>query len=133
VGVTSRGGGTAYTEFNVPEEGGVNFPVEVCPIAGKTGTAEVNDKADTSLFVAFGCTDDPEYDQIGRQPDLAVGAVLEESGFGSDVAAPLVAKVLEALYADTVPAALTAIERAEAFANRDDAVATTTTADGSPS
>ena len=64
---------------------------------------------------------------------LAVGAVLEESGFGSDVAAPLVAKVLEALYADTVPAALTAIERAEAFANRDDAVATTTTADGSPS
>jgi len=129
VGVTSRGVGTAYDVFNVPEEGGINFPVESCPIGAKTGTAEVNDKADTSLFVAFGCTDDPEYGQIGRTPEFAVGAVLEESGFGSDVAAPMVSLVIEAIHTNAVPAALTAEEQAEAFASRGDET-TTTTDDG---
>ncbi|MDH4168793.1 MAG: penicillin-binding protein 2 [Acidimicrobiia bacterium] len=130
VGVTSQADGTAFVPFNVPDEGGVNFPVEACPIAAKTGTAEVNDKADTSLFVAFGCTDDPQYGVSGRIPRYAVAAVLEESGFGSSVAAPMVANLMLALYEDTVPSALTAAERADAFVARNDTATTTTVVEG---
>lgn len=127
VGVTARLGGTAYNVFNIPEEGGINFPIESCPIGGKTGTAQVNDKADTSLFVAFGCTDDPEYNVLGETPEFAVGAVLEEAGFGSQVAAPMVANVIAAIHAGDVPAALNAEEQAAAFASRNDTDSTTTT------
>ena len=53
------------------------------PFAGKTGTAEVNDKADTSLFAGWGPA------VAGETPQYAIAVVVPESGFGGDVAAPL--------------------------------------------
>jgi penicillin-binding protein 2 len=73
-------GGTAAMPFE-------NFPV--WNVAGKTGTAQVSgNKSDTSLFAAFAPAEAPQY---------AVAAVLEESGFGAEAAAPLVRRMLEAL------------------------------------
>jgi penicillin-binding protein 2 len=79
IGATHRGG-TAGTPFE-------GFPGWT--VAGKTGTAQVSgNKADTSLFAAFAPAETPQY---------AVAAVLEESGFGAEAAAPLVRRMLEAL------------------------------------
>src|SRR5262249_32046263 len=57
-------------------------------VAGKTGTAQVQGKTDTSLFVGFGPAEAPQY--VGT-------AVLEESGFGADAAAPVIRRVFQAL------------------------------------
>jgi penicillin-binding protein 2 len=79
VGVTHTGG-TAGTVFK-------DFPGWT--VAGKTGTAQVSgNKADTSLFVAFAPAEAPLF---------VVDAVLEQSGFGAEAAAPLVRQILEAL------------------------------------
>jgi penicillin-binding protein 2 len=86
VGVTTSREGTAYATF-------AGFPNDTFPVAGKTGTAEVNSKADTALFAAFGPTTDPQY---------AVTIVLEESGFGGTAAAP-VARALFDVFAGLVP------------------------------
>jgi len=64
------------------------FPLDAFPIAGKTGTAQVDNKADTALFSAFG----PVY-----APRYQVTAVLEESGFGATSAAPVVRRIFEVL------------------------------------
>jgi penicillin-binding protein 2 len=48
----------------------------------------VNGKADTSLFAAVAPANDPQF---------VVVAIVEESGFGSVVAAPIVRRVLEVL------------------------------------
>ena len=89
--VVADGEGTASDGF-------AGFPLEAFPVAGKTGTAEVDPgkKADTALFAAFGPASDPRY---------AVVAVLEEAGFGADAAVPLVRKVFDYLQD---PAAATA-------------------------
>lgn len=87
LGVTNEVDGTAYFAF-------AGFPHENWPVAGKTGTAEVVGKADYSLFAAFGPNPNPDY---------VVAAVMEESGFGSSVAAPAVRRVLEPIATDTVP------------------------------
>ena len=98
--------GTAYNSFNSPF--GANFPLLSWPVAGKTGTAEVDGKADTSLFVAYGPNDFPELGiDISGEPEIAIVVVLEEAGFGSDSAAPVVAKILEPLATDTIPRART--------------------------
>jgi len=73
--------GTAAAAF-------AGFPLDRVPVLGKTGTAQVTGKADTSLFAAVAPANDPRY---------VVVAVVEESGFGSVVAAPIVRKVLEVL------------------------------------
>lgn len=86
-GVTSDSDGTAYEAF-------AGFPQEVWPVAGKTGTAQVKSidpitelsQEDTALFVGFGPVSDPQY---------VAAAVLEQSGFGGDVAAPLVRRVFD--------------------------------------
>ena len=62
---------------NVPVSGTASrafagFPLDRYPIAGKTGTAQVDGKSDTAVFAAFGPAPAPEY---------AV-AVVMESGFG---------------------------------------------------
>jgi penicillin-binding protein 2 len=57
-------------------------------VAGKTGTAEVVGKQDTSLFVGINPPEDPQYVTL---------AIVEEGGFGSAVAAPIVRRVMEAL------------------------------------
>jgi len=95
-GVTAHEEGTAYWAFNSRATGGLYFPLDRYPVAGKTGTAEVRGKADTSIFAAFGPVDEPTH---------AIVAVLEEAGFGSSVAAPLVARVLAPIFEGTVPEA----------------------------
>lgn len=65
-------------------------------VAGKTGTVEVSDKNDTSVFMAFG---------PAEQADYAIAVVLEEAGFGGQAAAPVARQVLGALALDAVPVA----------------------------
>lgn len=86
VGVTTLAGGTARATF-------ADFPNDTFPIAGKTGTAEVDQKADTALFAAFGPAPAPEFQ---------VAVVLEESGFGGTAAAP-VARALFDVFAGVAP------------------------------
>jgi len=80
-GVTIDRRGTATGVFE-------GWNSDAWPLASKTGTAEVNGKADSSLYVAYGPIGDPQY---------VVFAILEESGFGSQAAAPVVRRVLEPL------------------------------------
>ena len=102
VGVTADPEGTAYWSFNSEATNGVYFPLEEFPVAAKTGTAEVRGKADTSLFAAFGPVQAPTHVMV---------AVMEEAGFGSQVAAPLVARVLEPVLTGAVVEAPTAAVR----------------------
>jgi penicillin-binding protein 2 len=95
-GVLTHIRGTATNAFR-------GFPLLSYPIGGKTGTAEVRGLADTSLFAAYGPTD------VGT-PEIAIAAVLEESGFGSSAAAPLVRSILEPIALDEVPRARTTDE-----------------------
>jgi len=101
-GVLTGAGGTAVAAF-------AGFPHGECTVAGKTGTAQVRGKADTSVFAAYGCTN------LG-EPEIAIAVVLEESGFGSSAAAPVVRNVLEPLANDELPRARTfdEIESAQA-------------------
>ncbi|MFT5202202.1 MAG: penicillin-binding protein 2 [Candidatus Aldehydirespiratoraceae bacterium] len=89
--------GTAWRAFE-------GFDLVAWPVAGKTGTAEVDGKADTSLFVGYGPV------LPGRDPEIAVAVVLEESGFGSAVAAPVARDLLEAWATDSIPTARTTDE-----------------------
>jgi penicillin-binding protein 2 len=59
-------------------------------VAGKTGTAENPFGEDHAWFVAYAPAEDPE---------IAVALILENSGHGGSVAAPLVGKFLEAYFA----------------------------------
>ena len=102
VGVTEDIEGTAYWAFNSIATDGAFFPLENFPTAGKTGTAEVRGKADSSLFAAIIPAQEPEY---------VIVAMLEEAGFGSAVAAPMAARVLQKVVEDTVPEALTTENR----------------------
>ncbi|HVM12185.1 MAG TPA: penicillin-binding protein 2 [Actinomycetota bacterium] len=67
------------------------FPV---PVAGKTGTSETPNQQPHSWFAAFAPADRPRY--------VAV-AVVEEGGHGSEVAAPIVRRIMEHLF-DVDPA-----------------------------
>lgn len=80
-GVTKSG--TAATAF-----GGVDQ--SACPVAGKTGTAQVTGKNDTSLFTAFAPTPTD-----GRQSTIAMATVFDEAGFGAQAAVPLTRRILE--------------------------------------
>lgn len=86
VGVTASEDGTAYWPFQ-------GFPLDQYPVAAKTGTAQVNGKADTAVFAAFGPAPAPEYN---------VAVVMEESGFGGTAAAP-VARGLFDVFAGVTP------------------------------
>lgn len=72
-------GGTAAWVFN-------GFPVS---IAGKTGTAENSHGDDHGLFVAYAPYEDPR---------VAIAVIVEQGGFGSDSAAPIARKILEAAF-----------------------------------
>jgi penicillin-binding protein 2 len=78
-GVTSFHGGTATAAFS-------GFNQSNFPIAGKTGTAQVNNKEDTALFVAFG---------PATQPQFVVAVVLEQAGYGGVASAPVARRVFE--------------------------------------
>jgi len=64
------------------------FPLDLFPVAGKTGTAQVDNKADTAVFAAFGPLPAPRY---------AISVVLEESGFGGTASAPVARALFEGL------------------------------------
>jgi penicillin-binding protein 2 len=75
--------GTATSAF-------LGFPLDQYPVAGKTGTAFIGDTyQDTSWFAGMVPAGDPKY---------VVVAMVEQAGFGSDVAAPIVRRVIEQIY-----------------------------------
>ena len=77
-GVTQPGG-TGYFAFK-------DVPL---PVAGKTGTAEVNGKQDTSWFASFA---------PAENPDLVVVGMVSQGGTGGTIAAPMVADVYRGIY-----------------------------------
>jgi penicillin-binding protein 2 len=81
IGVTTDDDGTASGAF-------AGFPSNVFPVAAKTGTAQVNGKAPTAVFGAFGPAGAPQY---------AVSVLLEESGYGGSVAAPVARRIFDVL------------------------------------
>ena len=79
-GVTS-GAGTAASAF-------VGFDQTAFPVVGKTGTAQVDGIADTSLFASYG---------PALSPKWVVTAVMEESGFGAEASGEVSRRVYELL------------------------------------
>ena len=75
---TTKEGGTASYFSQLPK-----------PIAGKTGTAENSHGRDHGLFVAYGPVEDPE---------LVVVCIVEQGGFGSTAAGPIVYKAFEEFF-----------------------------------
>lgn len=94
--VTSNRFGTAYDAWR-------GFPVSV---GGKTGTAEIAGKKDTSWFMGYAPAD-PD-----KVPEIVVVALIEQGGHGAGVAAPMVRYVMEA-YFDIEHTDLGAIEGLE--------------------
>jgi penicillin-binding protein 2 len=92
--------GTAYDAFHSVAKGGIDFALDEYPIAGKTGTAEVQGKADSAWFVGFGPIK-PE-----TPPKYVFTVLLEESGFGGRLAAPVAAFVLNDLLFNAYPSVL---------------------------
>lgn len=70
------------------QEGGTASYFNALPrkIAGKTGTAENSHGRDHGLFVAYGPVEDPE---------LVVVCIVEQGGYGSSAAGPIVYKAFE--------------------------------------
>jgi penicillin-binding protein 2 len=66
------------------------FPFSEVSVAGKTGTAERPPHQDTSWFIAM-------VGKPGQQPDYVVATMVEQGGFGSQVAAPIARSVIERL------------------------------------
>ncbi|MGH9181766.1 MAG: penicillin-binding protein 2, partial [Acidimicrobiales bacterium] len=91
-GAVADEAGTAFSAF-------AGFPLDTFGLAGKTGTAQVSRRQDTSLFAAFGPVSAPQY---------AIAMVMEESGFGASVAAPAARRVFDVLSGrEPAPIALT--------------------------
>ena len=63
------------------------------PVSGKTGTAEVLGKGDTSWFVSWAPSGTPE------QARYAVAVVVTQGGTGAETAAPAARAIHEALAA----------------------------------
>ncbi len=79
LGVTRSGtGASAFSGFDLDGWG----------VAGKTGTAQVDDKADTAVFAAFGPAAAPKY---------SIAVIMEESGFGGSNAAPVARALFDVL------------------------------------
>ncbi|MFB4318338.1 penicillin-binding protein 2 [Actinomadura sp. 21ATH] len=74
--------GTAGGAFN-------GFDFKRVTVAGKTGTAEVWGKGDTSWFASYAPADKPRY---------AVVAMVSQGGTGASTAAPAVRAIYEAMY-----------------------------------
>jgi penicillin-binding protein 2 len=77
-GAANAPGGTSTPVFE-------GFPI---PVAGKTGTAEHNGKADQSWYVALAPYPNPKY---------VVAVTDEAGGFGADTAAPMARRILAEL------------------------------------
>jgi penicillin-binding protein 2 len=95
------------------------------PMAGKTGTAQVLNKADTSVFVGFG----PSGGLVPAQ--YAIAIIIPEAGFGADAAAPLTFSIMAPVSKNQVPAA-TPVAAAGATPPAGPTTTTTTPAAGGP-
>lgn len=76
------------------------------PMAGKTGTAQISGRPDTSLFVGYGPA------VAGLPARYAISVVLPEAGFGGEVAAPLALRMLQPVANGDLPRACTVAEQA---------------------
>jgi penicillin-binding protein 2 len=88
--VTASSSGTAAFQFE-------GFPV---PVAGKTGTAETVIDASHAWFVGYAPAE-PYTRSDGttiEEPEIAVVVMLENSGEGSEVAAPVFRRIIELYY-----------------------------------
>jgi penicillin-binding protein 2 len=74
--------GTAYGAFQ-------GFPLGEIPVAGKTGTAEMQPRVPFAWFAAYAPADDPE---------IVVVVNIEEGGGGSQTAAPIARNIFEAYF-----------------------------------
>ena len=114
LGVASTPDGTAFSAFNLPGEDPdnfVDFDLARWPVAGKTGTAEKDGKADFAIFAAFGPTPNPAAGLAADAvPEYAITIVLEEAGFASRTAAPMAARIFQPISLGAVPPAPTAYE-----------------------
>jgi penicillin-binding protein 2 len=81
-GVTSHGGTAAGAFANY--QGGM-------PVIGKTGTAQRPGKQDTSWFAAVTNPDSTD----PNAPQYVIVAMVEQGGFGANVAAPIVRRVID--------------------------------------
>ena len=99
--------GTGYSAFNGTNDGGVVFDLVNWPVAGKTGTAEILGRADNSMFVGFGPSGSLNWSTSINEPEYVMAVILEESGFGSRHAAPMVARMFDAIANDEVSRAPT--------------------------
>jgi penicillin-binding protein 2 len=82
-GVVSDPHGTAYGAF-------AGFPLGTFPVAGKTGTATVQEQQPNSWFVGWGPLPTPQY---------LIAVVVQGGGYGSEAAAPVVRKGFDYLVA----------------------------------
>jgi penicillin-binding protein 2 len=80
--VVSDPKGTAFPAFQ-------GFPLDQVSVAGKTGTAEINGKQDTTWFTALVPADNPEY---------VVTVAIEQGDTGATTSAPITRKIVEYLY-----------------------------------
>jgi penicillin-binding protein 2 len=99
-GVTASSLGTAASAF-------ADFPLSTYPVAGKTGTAQVDSYCATATGCGAGYVTWPVYKQDtsvfasfapAAAPRFAVDAVFEQSGYGADVAAPAVEQEYKTLF-----------------------------------
>ncbi len=99
-GVTASPQGTAFPAFQ-------SFPLNQYPVAGKTGTAQVDDFCAVSWACAPGQVAWPTYKQDtsvfasfapATAPRFVVDAVFEQSGYGASVAAPAVEQEYTTLF-----------------------------------
>ncbi|PKQ28684.1 MAG: penicillin-binding protein 2 [Candidatus Anoxymicrobium japonicum] len=77
-----RGKGTAAATFE-------GFPIDLIPVAGKTGTSEIAGKQPTAWFAGFAPAGDPKY---------VVTVAIEQGGHGGESAAPVARRILERLF-----------------------------------
>jgi len=84
--------GTGRCAFGMaaePESCGPPFPFDKLTVGGKTGTAQVQGKHDTSWYVGFAPVDKPRY---------VVVVMVEQAGTGGSVAAPAVREIFSGIY-----------------------------------
>ncbi|OFW53247.1 MAG: penicillin-binding protein 2 [Actinobacteria bacterium RBG_13_35_12] len=75
-------GGTAASVFR-------DFPLDIIPVAGKTGTAEFYGRQDYAWFASYAPVGNPEY---------VIVAMLEEAGSGGSNVAPIIEEIYRYLF-----------------------------------
>jgi penicillin-binding protein 2 len=89
-GVTTQG--TAAGVF-------ADFPLDKYQIMGKTGTAQVDGKEDTSWFMSAAPAEDPQY---------VIAVTVARGGTGGETSAPITKRIYEAIYGIGRPAVMPA-------------------------